>query len=197
MVQAELGRKPPLWNYGPMPIEPVWYCCRSKQGCQMDIAGFFANIASSYKAKYISLAQQFNPISMPDPIQPPDLQAPVGEPEASGAPVDEYLPTADATSTETPGTVTPNTSEIDRPTGEVPTSEVPVEQKPDGTYYYQRQARLDYQLNLEFDLAAISRTVESMAEGGSGSIEELVAGGFGLHVGFDIKGMQRVQTNMT
>ncbi len=172
----------------------------------MDFAGFFANIASDYKEKYLDLAQKFNPVQMPDPIQAPNVHEtkPVEAPASPEAPVDEYTPSSDAVAAEKPdGAVTPQsnatgeTNETNAPAGDVPTDEVPVEQKPDGTYYYQRQAQLDYKLNLQFDLAAISRTVESIADGDTTAVEELTAGGFGLHVGFDIKGTERVRTNMT
>lgn len=161
----------------------------------MDFAGFFATIASNYREKYLSLAQQFNPPNMPAPIQQPEPTTPVSAPEAPTTPVDEYLPTGDPIPEKTTSSVvTPENNQTNETNA--PAGEVPVEQKPDGTYYYQRQARLDYQLNLEFDLAAITRTVESMADGDTEAIEEFAAAGFGLHVGFDIKGMQRVQTNV-
>jgi len=160
----------------------------------MDIAGFFATIASNYREKYLNLAQRFTP-EMPVLTQQPEATTPVSAPEAPTTPVDEYLPTADPIPEKTPNSTTVpennQTNETNAPTGEIP-----VEQKPDGTYYYQRQARLDYQLNLQFDLAAITRTVENMAEGDTEAIEEFTAGGFGLHVGFDIKGIQRVRTNV-
>ncbi|MCD6249098.1 MAG: hypothetical protein J7J98_02040 [candidate division Zixibacteria bacterium] len=165
----------------------------------MDIAGFFTNIASSYREKYLNLAQRFSP-GMPTPTQQPEAPNVHGlrEIDTPKAPIDEYLPTGDPVSKETPiSTITPE-NKTSKPTNETdtPTGEIPVEQKPDGTYYYQRQAQLDYQLNLKFDLATITRTIESIADGDTEAIEEFAAGGFGLHVGFDIKGIQRVRTNI-
>ena len=55
---------------------------------------------------------------------------------------------------------------------------------------YQREAQLDYQLDLRFDLAALTRTAASLSEGGAASVEELAAAGFGLSVGFDLSGRQ-------
>lgn len=181
------------------------------RGNVMDFAGLFANIASNYREKYLNLAQKFNPIQMPDPVKLPEPRPEVGTPDSPSAPVDDYTPSRDTVAAEKPdGAVTPNKTEgsetnatgESNQTGETgdteaPAGDVPVERKPDGTYYYQRQAKLDYKLNLEFDLAAISRTVESIADGETTAIEELTAGGFGLHVGFDIKGSERVRTNMT
>lgn len=70
-------------------------------------------------------------------------------------------------------------------------------QTPDGTYYYRREARLDYNLNLSFDLAAVARVAAQIENGEMTEAEALLAGGFGLHADFQASGSQTVETNVT
>lgn len=186
----------------------------------MDISGFFATVANNFRDKYLDLAQQYQsmrPTTITQPVETPTQVTP-------SAPVDEYQPSGEVP-TDT-GEVPTGTGEVpvksDLPiTGEPPVAageqpvstggttnadaptatdredlSVPIDQKPDGTYYYQRQARLDYKLDLRFNLGAMTQTIEKIADGESGSIEQFAAAAFGLEAGFDIRGVQRVRTNM-
>jgi hypothetical protein len=166
----------------------------------MDISGFFATIANNFRSKYLDLAQQFDHLKRPIQNLPqPTPETTAVEPQTvapePSLPIDTFQPSGDPTpKAVTPGTTTPD---VDAPdTTEKPTGETPVEQKPDGTYYYQRRALLEYDLNLRFDLGTITRTVERMAEGDTTSVESFAAAGFGLHADFDVRGMQKVRTNM-
>lgn len=76
------------------------------------------------------------------------------------------------------------------------TDQPAVTKQPDGTYYYRREARLDYQLDLRFDLAAVTRSVSRLAEGDTSQVESLIAAGFGLSADFSASGYQRVDTNI-
>jgi len=78
----------------------------------------------------------------------------------------------------------------------VPQDKSGLNQTPDGGYYYKRSARLDYQLNLQFNLASIMHAAEQIEDGETRSAEQLIAAGFGLHADFMAKGVQRVETNM-
>lgn len=77
------------------------------------------------------------------------------------------------------------------------TKNSPVAKNADGTYYYRREARLDYQLDLRFDLATIARSVQQLSEGDTAEIQNLIAGGFGLSADFTASGYERIATNMT
>jgi len=72
--------------------------------------------------------------------------------------------------------------------------EAPV--KTEDTAYYQREARLDYELNLRFDLGALTRTVRELSEGDIESVEQLAVAGFGLTADFEMSGWQSERTNM-
>jgi hypothetical protein len=67
----------------------------------------------------------------------------------------------------------------------------------DGTYYYRREAKLDYRLDMSFDLAAIARVAAKIENGDLTEAESLLAGGFGLHADFQADGSQTVETNIT
>jgi len=127
----------------------------------MDISSFLATIAGNFKNKYLSLAQEFNHLMPQVADRPIEPLTPTEPTEKPTVPVDEYQPSGD------PAPVTPGASEATTDTDQpaTPTTDNPVEQKPDGTYYYQRQARLDYKLDLRFDLGAIMQTVERLSDG--------------------------------
>lgn len=69
-------------------------------------------------------------------------------------------------------------------------------QTPDGSYYFRREARLDYQLKLQFDLASVIKAAEQIEDGETKSAEQLIAAGFGLHADFSASGYQKIETNM-
>ncbi len=158
----------------------------------MDITGLLATIASNFRAKYLNLAQQFERLRPPIQNQSPKPTAPAEPTIKPGVPVDCYRPSGEPVA-EPAGSGAP-APDSGQPT--TAATENPVQQKPDGTYYYQRQARLDYQLDLRFDLGAITQTVERLADGEAEAVDRFAAAGFGLQAAFDIKGFQRVQTNM-
>lgn len=93
--------------------------------------------------------------------------------------------------TKTGDTYTPSTEQT-----AVPQEKTGLNQTPDGSYYYRREARLDYQLNLQFNLASIMQAAEQIENGDTTSAEQLIAAGFGLHADFAANGYQRVETNM-
>jgi len=66
----------------------------------------------------------------------------------------------------------------------------------DGTYYFIRQAKLDYNLQLQFNLSALTQTVQQMSEGDVLSVDDFAAAGFGLKADMDFSGREIIQTNM-
>ncbi|MDX9858044.1 MAG: hypothetical protein RBT76_09650 [candidate division Zixibacteria bacterium] len=110
-------------------------------------------------------------------------------------------PAAAKTDTYVPGNqVAPEVAapvEEDEQTDGEGTSQPVVAKQPDGTYYYRREARLDYRLDLKFDLAAFARSVEQLVDGDSSQVENLIAAGFGLSADFSASGYERIATNVT
>jgi hypothetical protein len=65
------------------------------------------------------------------------------------------------------------------------------------TYYFQKKSRLDYIMNLRFNLAAFNQAAEKAGEGDTKALDELIAAGFGLSADLKFKGRQEISTNMT
>ncbi|MEA1981513.1 MAG: hypothetical protein U9N54_11160 [candidate division Zixibacteria bacterium] len=85
---------------------------------------------------------------------------------------------------------TPETEQTDTPQEESPT--LPI--NPDGTYQsYSRKSRLDYSLNLQFNLGIFTSSVEELANGNLQSLEEMAMGGFGLKADMNFQGFQQVR----
>lgn len=177
----------------------------------MELSAFFATVASNFRTKYVELAQQYQRPKEETTPQPTEQQVVPEEPVKNEVPVDEYVPETTATpkDTTTTETKTPtatdsaakddDTTPVDDDTEQTvttPATDSPVELKPDGTYYYQRAAKLQYKLDLQFDLTTITQTIERLADGDTTAVDSFAAAGFGLHAGFDIGGWERVTTNV-
>lgn len=159
-----------------------------KQGVSVDITAFLASVADSFRSRYLTLNLEFERAHRPAPVTTDPSPASSEPAPESIAPADTYEPSAHE-SAAPPDSKDPATNPI------TPATPNPVEKQPDGTYFYQRRARLDYRLDLSFDLAALTQTVEKLAEGDPGAVEQLTAAGFGLSADFDAKGFQQVRTN--
>ena len=85
---------------------------------------------------------------------------------------------------------TPETKQADTPQKESPA--LPI--NPDGTYQsYSRKSRLDYSLNLQFNLGTFTSSIEKLANGDLQSLEEIAMGGFGLKADMNFQGFQQVR----
>ncbi|MBU0983283.1 MAG: hypothetical protein KKA42_05405 [candidate division Zixibacteria bacterium] len=165
----------------------------------MNIAGFFADIANSLRDRYLDLARDMQANRTPSHFTGTKTDAAAQLPVAA-EPVDTYEPSndpkpstsekADTGATDKPA----NTEAQDTEATDAPATTKPVDQNPDGTYY-RRSSRMKYKLDLEFNLAAMTQTVERLAEGDVSAVSEFAAAGFGFNVGFDIKGQQSILTN--
>lgn len=155
----------------------------------MGLSNLLASIAGDYTQRYFDRLHQAEFYNAPTatksvycpPVQPVDLSRNTDHYEPSNQPPPDN---SDAT---TPPTKKPVTT----------SDQSAVEINPDGTYYYRRQAQLDYNLDLRFDLATFMRSVTSLAEGDMAGVEQLAAAGFGLKAAFDVTGRQTVETNLT
>jgi len=155
----------------------------------MGLSDLLASIAGEYTQRYLERANwhqtenAFSPRTGNATYKPP--VQPVVQPEVTDRYEPSNQPLPENTETSTDQT---KTTDNEQPAVDV---------KPDGTYYYKRQARLDYKLDLSFNLGAFMSTARSLSEGDTEAVESLAAAGFGLSADFDIKGKQTVETNLT
>ena len=169
----------------------------------MGILGFFNSVANQLINRYQHLTDKLTPpgpsrrhrdfdrTTSPAPRPATDTYEPsTASAEASPRPTDTVDLSGDRPA---PGT------DRDVPADTAPTvaddNAVPAAADTDGACYVRRQARLDYRLDLRFDLAAVQRTVRQLSEGDTTALENLVAAGFGLRAAFDLKGSQALETN--
>ena len=188
----------------------------------MGMLNFFTNVANTFLNHYRQLAEsmQYRPTrrldlpsqtTTPEKAQPSDSYQPstaVADPEQTAQtsqPQDALLlsgqqpPSAGTTKTAStdPNATKDEAAEPANDNDADDQSTAPAATNPDGTYYLRRAARLDYTLNLQFNLAAVQRTVQSISEGDTRTVEQLSAAGFGLSAAFDLRGIQSIETNMT
>ena len=177
----------------------------------MMMLGFLANIANNFRNHYLQLVNNIQKYNQPTGFnytnRPPSQSTPL-------APVDTYEPTADTGQTKPektantshlpPATDTKQAKKTDTTPAAQPTDEyIPSKDKNtdsdsapnDATYYFKRMAKLDYKLDMRFDLRAILSTARSIADGEVAQVDEFAAAGFGFQADFNIKGMEITQTN--
>lgn len=158
----------------------------------MQLYDFFAGVADSFRNHYLALAQQTDRVSTPKAIEAPDanevaIPSDSYEPDSADTPVTYDRPTVDL----------PTEQDITEPATENDNEQTPgVPSDSEAAYYYRREARLDYALNLQFDLSAFVQTVEQLAEGDTKVVNQLAALGFGLSAAFDISGKESIKTNV-
>ncbi len=163
------------------------------------IQSFLATVANNYTTRHLSLVRDMELSRTPDYYKAPKTKAsgPTGyvPPEK----IDRYEASQPARSTQkkesSAGDRLPEKDTAATPT-DTKSTDSPVQKNPDGTYYYQRQAELEYKLDLRFDLAAIIQTAQELAQGDTTSVEQIGAAGFGLTSDFSLDGTQQVDTNM-
>lgn len=63
----------------------------------------------------------------------------------------------------------------------------------DNTYRFERQARLDYSMTLQFDLSSFTRTVARIANGDTQALEQYATASFGLTADMSFEGYQRIR----
>jgi len=63
----------------------------------------------------------------------------------------------------------------------------------DGTYRFERRARLDYAMTLQFDLSSFSQTVARIANGDVQALEQYAAASFGLTADMSFEGSQAIR----
>ncbi len=161
----------------------------------MNIAGFFADVASAFRDRYLDLTKDMQAHRTPNHFTGTKTTPEASQPPVAAEPVDTYEPSTTTDQPVADSKDKPAESDSEnKPVTETPAHTTPVEQKPDGTYY-RRSAKLKYKLDLEFNLAAMTQTVERLAEGDVKAVEEFAAAGFGFNAGFDIKGSQTIKTN--
>ncbi len=179
----------------------------------MMMLGFLANVANNFRNHYLQLTNNIQRYSKPAGFnysKPPLSQVP------RLMPIDTYEP-ANGAEQSKPGETTgktplpappdaPSAKKNDTSPAKQQTDEyIPshdkksdADTKPDDTtYYFKRMAKLDYKLDMRFDLRAILSTARSIADGDVEHIEEFAAAGFGFRADFNIKGTEITKTNLT
>lgn len=115
---------------------------------------------------------------------------------------DRWEPSRQALNWKAPVNSTAVQPEVDSALGEPRTSGTsdPADAQPttpsnqsEPTYSFLSQSRLDYRMNLRFDLGTIVQTASELTEGESASLTSLVAGGFGLSTDLSFKGSQVIE----
>jgi hypothetical protein len=166
----------------------------------MDLTSFFAAAADTLLNRYRSLAGY-------DPHQPPpaaDRQANATARRPFIQP-DRYLPanTPGSYPTEKPTeqarpAETPRQDSVEiKPRSSEPTAEpTSPNVNPDGTYYFAQKSQLNYRLDLQFDMRAVTSTVAALAEGDTAAIQQYAAAGFGFRADLAFDAAQITKTNM-
>jgi hypothetical protein len=163
------------------------------------IQSFLATVANNYTTRHLSMVRDLELSRTPDYYKAPKTKpsGPTGyvPPEK----IDKYEPSTPVRSKskkESPAGDKLPEKNTGTTSTDTPSTDSPVQKNPDGTYYYQRQAELEYKLDLRFDLGAIMQTVEQLAEGDTSAVEQIAAAGFGLTSDFRLDGTQQIDTNM-
>jgi len=172
----------------------------------MDMMSFFASVAENFKSRYDQLNQALSRNKTPDYYRSPSTTIdvtklePVKPAEDSVEISPDARQLADQSQTEQkPETTTsPATAEATKDTDtETPAAadydsdeatEAPAAPANTPTYSFQQQSRLDYRMDLQFDLGTFTRTIESLSEGDTKSVENLFAAGFGLSADLAFRG---------
>ena len=155
----------------------------------MGLSNLLASIAGEYTQRYLERANCNHTENVSSPRTGVVTYQPPAQPAVQPEVTDRYEPSNQPHPENTETTTDPTkTTDPEQPAVEV---------QPDGTYYYKRKARLDYKLDLSFNLGAFMSTARSLAEGDVEAVESLVAAGFGLSADFGVKGKQTVETNLT
>ncbi|MBU8934952.1 MAG: hypothetical protein KOO62_13280 [candidate division Zixibacteria bacterium] len=183
----------------------------------MSLTGFLANIGQNFRDHYLRMTNDLyanrtpnhyynsSPAYDPNSVEVAAPEKDRWEPSSAQPTTDKAVPqeATDTASTTTGADTTPSATDT-VPTdvyvlgGDVPSdsgSETPAV-IPDGTYTFMRNAHLEYKLDLEFDLAAISRTARYLSGGDTTGVDQLFAGGFGLSADFALKGFEISKSNL-
>ncbi len=183
----------------------------------MNMVSFFAAVAANFKSRYDQLNQALSQNKTPDyyygrpsttlATTSTDNTEPAGPAEDSVEISPDARQLADQSQTEQ--TQNPATAPSTNETSNDGDSETPAAADKDGdeatetpaapvdppTYSFQQQSRLDYKMNLQFDLGTFTRTLESLSEGDTKSVEELFAAGFGLSADLAFRGSSITQAS--
>ncbi len=169
----------------------------------MDLFSLFANLTERYRNHYLSLVNQTPAYHAPSEYQPPaQAEEPTTEtpqdryvpsPESAGVPKPPSTETAPPAAAE-PGE--PKAGDCYLPSEDIAADDTPAPQP--ATYTFERSARMDYGLNLKFNLGAMTETLERLSEDGDvQELREFATAGFGLKARMIVNGTQTVTTSAT
>lgn len=174
----------------------------------MGFSDYFATVASNFMKRYADMTQGLSGGYFPKhyKIENSELEPLSNTENVTDQPTDEYIPSTDDNNT-TPVTVVPDDTEgadvtaVETDNEPVDTVNTDSDKKEsgllsDGNYYFTRRAKLDYKMDLRFDLAALTSIAAQINDGDTTAIEEFAAANFGLGARFSFSGFQKTDTNM-
>ncbi|HUV29592.1 MAG TPA: hypothetical protein VMY05_00685 [Acidobacteriota bacterium] len=148
----------------------------------MNTSYFLSTVVQHLRDRYLSLARYGLEQGNTQTTTPAAPEEETAAPET----VDRYEPSVPVDSEKAP--LPSMTPDVPPPQGEMPTEE------PEAIYYYRRQARLDYKLDLRFDLNAVVQTARQLANEETPMLDQFAAAGFGLSTDFAVSGKQTVDS---
>ena len=183
----------------------------------MNMVSFFAAVAENFKSHYEQLSQALSQNKTPDyyygrpttaltttdttntqPAQPAEDSVEIS-PDARQLADQTQTEQTDDSSTAPSTDKTTNDSDSETPAASDNDSdeatETPAAPANPPTYSFMQQSRLDYKMNLQFDLGTFTRTLESLSEGDTKSVEDLFAAGFGLSADLAFRGSSISRTS--
>ena len=164
----------------------------------MNFSTFFSSVAETFTNHYRQLSESIS--IKRQPLSNQELIPEETKEQEPTTKTDSYIPSNETPTTteETPVSLNEpqtETAPADTEDGEAPVPAETDQPEPPVTDYttmLKRKARLEYQMNLQFDLSAITQTIEKISDGDTQALEEFAAAGFGLRAAMDFKGHQLI-----
>lgn len=166
----------------------------------MGISEFFNSIAGNFINRYRELARQTN--YLPKIATPTEVEPTATTPAADSVEISPEAQKAAGSNSSTPTTKTTEdapaaneeNSEVSDSDDNAPaTAEQPADENlSDYTKKLKRLSRLDYKMDLEFNLTSLSSVIQSLSEGDTSAVEEFAAANFGLSADMSFRGFQQV-----
>jgi len=159
----------------------------------MNFVHFFSQFANNFKNHYQQLTESVQNNRTPNHFTQDKEAVKPESPEPKQA-VDKYTPTEKA-NPEVQSSKDEPKATYDKPVDRSDDT-APETDERQRAEFYSRRAKLDYKMNLQFDLAAIQGIAEQISDGDTESVTEFAAAGFGLNANLVAKGIEIIETNM-
>lgn len=166
----------------------------------MGISEFFNSIAGNFINRYRELARQNNylpKIATPTEVEPvpttPTTDSVEISPEAQKAAESNSPTPTTATTADAPAANDETGEATDNDESAPATTEEPADDGlSDYTQKLKQLSRLDYKMDLEFNLNSLTSVIQSLSEGDSAAVEEFADANFGLSADMSFRGFSQV-----